>query len=263
MESNKPLLIVKKLVVIAALVGAIIAAYDKGNNLAYLGIAFYTVCAIAVLISHRRTSLLLWFAVVVHVLLFIYIIWDWQSNEIIPCIYCVAAAGFALLAAVAWWKTPVSVLPALLIVAFWYTWPMIFYAHPAHSKTDGKLTMPATVGEETTPADVTTKEIQNNNGTENTGLDSQETDTIEKEQAIQTDQTMQVNNNAFTEKNTITDKQPAAVIPEEEQSSDSTSPVVNEPTNTNPPQQDQAQNNADPKPETSEPPVPEPNLGSG
>ncbi|WP_161821773.1 hypothetical protein [Sporotomaculum syntrophicum] len=257
MENNKLLMLVKKLVVIAALAGAIIAAYERGNNLAYIGIAFYTVCAIAVLISHRRTSLLLWFAVLVHLFLVIYIIWDWQSNEIIPCIYCIAAAGFALLAAVAWWKTPVAVLPAILIVALWYTWPMIFYAQPAHSKTEGKLTVPAAVGEETTPADATIKEIHSNNTTENTGLNNIETGTIGKVQAPQTNQTVKTDNNASTEK---TNQQPAVVIPVEEQSSDSTGQVVNEPTNTDPPQQDPAQNDADPKPE---PPTPEPKQGSG
>jgi hypothetical protein len=66
----------KKLLVLAALVGAIIAAYGKGNTLAYIGIVFYTICAIAVLINHRRTSLLLWFAVLVHAALVGYMVWD-------------------------------------------------------------------------------------------------------------------------------------------------------------------------------------------
>jgi hypothetical protein len=117
---------IKQLLVLAALVGAIIAAYGKGNTLAYIGIAFYAICAVAVIINQRRTSLLLWFAVLAHAALIGYMVWDWQINGIIPCSHCTAAAGFSLFAAVAWWKTPLALLPAVLMIVIWYEWSIIF-----------------------------------------------------------------------------------------------------------------------------------------
>lgn len=126
MWKNETSLKIKQSLVLAALVGASIAAYGKGNALAYTGIAYYTMCAVAVLINHRRTSLLLWFAVLAHAVLAGYLVWDWQINGLIPCSHCTAAAGFALLAAVAWWKIAAAILPALLMLVVWYEWSIVF-----------------------------------------------------------------------------------------------------------------------------------------
>lgn len=126
MWSYETALKIKQLLVLAALVGAIIAAYGKGNALAYTGIAYYAICAVAVVINHRRTALLLWLAVLAHAVLVGYLVWDWQINGLIPCSRCTAAAGFVLLAAVAWWKTAAAILPALLMLVVWYGWSIVF-----------------------------------------------------------------------------------------------------------------------------------------
>jgi len=70
---NLPLL-VKKIIVLAALAGAVIAANGRANALAYLGMAYYLICAVAVVLNHRQTSLLLWSAVLVHTALTGYLI---------------------------------------------------------------------------------------------------------------------------------------------------------------------------------------------
>ncbi len=139
--TSKITLMVKRLLVLSALAGAIIAAIGKSNNLAYIGSSFYIICAIAVFINYRRTSILLWLAVLVHAALTGYLIWQWQNAGVIPCNYCLAAAGFTLLAAVAWWKTPIAFLPAVLMAAIWFGWPMIFYPQSVYNQIDGQVTV--------------------------------------------------------------------------------------------------------------------------
>jgi len=120
----------KRIIVLLALVGAIVAAYYKGNALAYLGILYYSICAVAVVFNYSRTGLLLWTAVAVHFVLISYMFWNWTFSSIVPCRYCMAAAGFALLAATVWHKKNLAVLPAVLMVVIWYWWPTIFYHTP-------------------------------------------------------------------------------------------------------------------------------------
>ncbi|MGI6678437.1 MAG: hypothetical protein ACOX2Q_05055 [Dehalobacterium sp.] len=117
----------KRLLVIVALIGAVIAAYGRGNALSFLGIAFYLLCAAVMLTKHKLTSYLLWFAVLFHAGLTVYSLWLWQTTGVIPCHYCMWAAGFALIAAVAWWRPPVVVLPLLLMLLGWYNWEPFFY----------------------------------------------------------------------------------------------------------------------------------------
>ncbi|MEN6349870.1 MAG: hypothetical protein ABFD08_10800 [Syntrophomonas sp.] len=120
----------KRILVFLALMGAITAAYFKGNALAYLGILYYSICAIAVLFNYHRTNLLLWGAVAVHCVLVGYILWNWTFSSIVPCRYCMTAAGFALLAAITWQKKSLAVLPVILMLVVWYWWPTIFYHTP-------------------------------------------------------------------------------------------------------------------------------------
>lgn len=120
----------KRVFVLLALAGAIVAAYFKGNALAYLGIFYYSICAVAVLLNYHRTNILLWGAVAVHCVLVSYILWDWTFSSIVPCRYCMTAAGFALLAAVTWQKKSLAFLPVLLMLVVWYWWPTIFYHTP-------------------------------------------------------------------------------------------------------------------------------------
>jgi len=108
-----------------ALMGAVAVAYAKGNVLAYVGIAFYVVCAVAVLSGYRRTKLLLWAAVAAHGGLFVYAMCSWAVEGIAPCRYCLTAAGLTTLAAVAWWKKPLAVVPAVLVIAIWFCWPLV------------------------------------------------------------------------------------------------------------------------------------------
>ncbi|MEN6327155.1 MAG: hypothetical protein ABFD18_13260, partial [Syntrophomonas sp.] len=57
-------------------------------------------------------------------------LWNWTFSSIVPCRYCMTAAGCALLAAITWQKKSLAVLTAILIVAVWYWWPTIFYHTP-------------------------------------------------------------------------------------------------------------------------------------
>jgi len=143
---NLPLF-VKNSIVLAALTGAVIAANGRANALAYLGMAYYLICAVAVVRNHRQTSLLLWSAVVVHTALTGYLIWSWLTSGAMPCYYCMAAAGFALLAAVAWWKTPAALVPALLMATVWFAWPLIFYAPSFYAGMEGEITAQTVVRE--------------------------------------------------------------------------------------------------------------------
>jgi len=138
---------VKRIIVLAALAGAVIAANGRANALAYTGIAYYLICAVAVLLNHRLTSLLLWSAVLVHAALTGYLIWEWLTTGATPCFYCLGAAGFALLAAVAWWKTPAALLPAILMATVWFAWPLIFNAPSFYAGIEGQITAHTVVRE--------------------------------------------------------------------------------------------------------------------
>ncbi len=117
----------RKILALIALAAAATSAYNAVGYLVYGGISYYSICAIAILFNHRRANLLLWGAVGVHAVLVGYSLWWWQTDQIIPCIYCFGAAGFALLAATVYTRLPVAILPALLIAGVWFAWPRLFY----------------------------------------------------------------------------------------------------------------------------------------
>lgn len=117
----------KRLVVLAALVFAMISAWGRGNELAFLGIGFYMICFVLVFKNHQRASLFLWFALGVHVILTGYSLWAWQRFGIVPCHYCLLAAGFVFLASMFWWKRSAALLPLLLMLMVWYNWDGLFY----------------------------------------------------------------------------------------------------------------------------------------
>lgn len=116
----------RKIIALIALTGASIMAYNAGNYLSKAGVIYYTICAIALLLNYRRAALLLWAAVGAHAVLVGYSLWLWQSAQVIPCIYCFGAAGFALLAAVVYTRPAAAVVPVVLIAAAWFAWPYAF-----------------------------------------------------------------------------------------------------------------------------------------
>ncbi len=117
---------VRKIFALLALVAAIVAARGAGNYLAYAGVSYYLVCMLAILLRFRWAPYLLWFAVGVHVFLTGWSLWSWHTELIIPCHYCLWAAGFVLLAATAFYRLPAAVLPVLLMVGVWAAWPYAF-----------------------------------------------------------------------------------------------------------------------------------------
>lgn len=116
----------RKILALVALAGAAASAYGAGNYLAYAGTIYYTICAAAVILNYRRTALLLWAAVGAHAVLVGYGMWNWQTAQVIPCVYCFGAAGFALLAATVYTRLPAAIAPALLIAVVGYAWPYLF-----------------------------------------------------------------------------------------------------------------------------------------
>ncbi|HBK53101.1 MAG TPA: hypothetical protein DDZ44_04085, partial [Syntrophomonas wolfei] len=67
----------RKILALLALVAAIIAARGAANYLAYLGVTYYVICMMAILINFRWTAHLLWVGVGFHVLLTGYALWSW------------------------------------------------------------------------------------------------------------------------------------------------------------------------------------------
>ncbi|NPV92710.1 MAG: hypothetical protein HPY50_18230 [Firmicutes bacterium] len=122
-----------KIIVVAALLAAARSAYGSGDLLAYMGIAYYLVCITALVVDHPRTGWLLLFAVAVHAVLTSYAVWRWQALGIIPCHFCLLAAGFALLAAVIYHRPRLAALPLALMVAVWWAWPLVFVDRSAPS----------------------------------------------------------------------------------------------------------------------------------
>lgn len=116
----------RKFLTLIALAGAAASANGAGNYLAYAGTMYYAICAMAILLNFQRTAFLLWAAVGAHAVLVGYALWSWQTAQIVPCIYCFGAAGFALLAATIYTRLAAAVLPLLLIAGAWYAWPSIF-----------------------------------------------------------------------------------------------------------------------------------------
>jgi len=117
---------IRKILALLALVAAIVAAQGAGNIIAYIGIGYYVVCIIAILLRFRWAGGMLWLAVGAHVLLTGWALWNWYTELIIPCHYCLWAAGFVLLAATAFYRLPAAVLPVLLMVAVSAAWPYAF-----------------------------------------------------------------------------------------------------------------------------------------
>ncbi len=113
----------RKIIALIALAGASAMAYGAGNYLSYVGVAYYVICAAAILLNFSRAGLLLWAAAGAHILLAVYSVWNWQAAGIIPCQYCFGAAGFVLIAATALYRLPAVILPVLLMTAVWLAWP--------------------------------------------------------------------------------------------------------------------------------------------
>lgn len=120
----------RRILVLIALAAAAYAAAGRGNTLAYIGMVYYFLCAIAVFRNDPRAAYLLWAAVAVHLALVVYSVWKWQIMSVIPCHFCMAAAGFALLAATAWSSMRLAILPAILMVGVWFAWPLAFAIEP-------------------------------------------------------------------------------------------------------------------------------------
>lgn len=116
----------RKIIALIALAGASAMAYGAGNYLSYVGIAYYFICAAAILLNFSRAGRLLWAAVGAHILLTAYSVWNWQAAGIIPCQYCFGAAGLVLLAATALYRLPAVIMPVLLVTCAWYAWPFMF-----------------------------------------------------------------------------------------------------------------------------------------
>lgn len=116
---------VQKALVLLALTGAMMMAFMAHSSLTYIGILYYLICLVVVLKSDCRTipNQLLWAAVGLHLILICYLLWIWKTIGIFPCFFCIAAAGFALIAATAFSKLPLSVIPMVLLAMLWYNWP--------------------------------------------------------------------------------------------------------------------------------------------
>lgn len=112
--------VIKKVIVVSVLAGAIAMSILAQGVFTWAGIIYYALCAAAVIKKYKYALVMLWAAVVVHTALVGYSLYSTQI-----CPYCLAAAGFVLVAAVAAWKPAITVLPALLIAGIWYAWPWI------------------------------------------------------------------------------------------------------------------------------------------
>lgn len=120
--SGKEITSRQKLLAVLSLAGAVVMAFKAGGDLSWAGIACYTVCMAGIIKNHPRTLAILWAAAGVHVLLTGYS----QVQNLPFCPYCLAAAGFTLLAATSLWKLPAAVVTALLMICVWYAWPWYF-----------------------------------------------------------------------------------------------------------------------------------------
>lgn len=129
---------------VIALLGAIYAANGSGDLLAYMGIAYYILCIIALLTNYQRAGLMLWAAVGVHIGLTGFALWRWQAMGIIPCHYCLLAAGCALVAAVFYARPKLVVFPLILMVSVACAWPYVFEAKnsPAYVQVENELNGP-------------------------------------------------------------------------------------------------------------------------
>lgn len=112
--------------VILLLAGAIVSANYVGDLLAWTGILYYLICIAAILMNYRKAYMMLWAAVGVHVVLVGQSLWNWYYMDIEPCPYCFAAAGLILVAATAFTRMSVAVLPLILMFAVGYAWPWLF-----------------------------------------------------------------------------------------------------------------------------------------
>ena len=140
----------RKFLAMIALTGAAIMAYYAGNYLSKVGVFYYAISAIALLLNYRRSSLLLWAAVGAHAVLVGYSLWQWQAAQVQPCIYCFGAAGFALLAATAYTRLAAAIVPALLIASVWMAWPYVFAdnGQPGFNQQPGLETQYQTSGQQ-------------------------------------------------------------------------------------------------------------------
>jgi hypothetical protein len=158
----------RKILTLIALAAAATTAYGAVNYIAYGGITYYTICAIAILFNYRRASLMLWAAVGVHAVLVSYALWSWQTAGAHPCPYCFGAAGFALLAATIFTRLPAAILPVILITGVWFAWPHVFVkSHAGASQQPVSETQSQTPG--TQPASQPVVVVNTGSGENNTG----------------------------------------------------------------------------------------------
>lgn len=157
----------RKILALIALAAAAITAYGAVNYIAYGGITYYTICAIAILFNYRRASLMLWAAVGVHAVLVSYALLSWQTAGAHLCPYCFGAAGFALLAATVFTRLPAAILPVILITGVWFAWPHVFVkSHAGASQQPVSETQSQTSG--TQPASQPVAVVNTGSGENNT-----------------------------------------------------------------------------------------------
>lgn len=168
---------VRRLLAIVALTGAIGAAYGASSILTWPGIAYYTLCIAALLfIKDRRVVYLLWFAVLFHAVITVgYSLWLWQTQQIIPCIYCFSAFCFALIAAVVMYRLPVAVLPVLLMAGMLYAWPYAFALEPKATASPGNTEVQQVVS----PAETEQATTGNTAGSQNDNTGPVETGKVQ------------------------------------------------------------------------------------
>ncbi|MDD3652981.1 MAG: hypothetical protein PHO01_02165 [Desulfotomaculaceae bacterium] len=124
---------IQRLLAVLVLAGAIYAAYNASGILTWLGVAYYIFCIAALLLfKHPRVRLLLWFAVFAHTLLVGYSLWEWKTEQVIPCLYCFSAAFLALIAAILLYRLPVAIVPVIFFAGMLYAWPYAFAVGPGN-----------------------------------------------------------------------------------------------------------------------------------
>jgi len=122
-----PVLSWQRVLAILALGGAIYNAYGAWSTLTWPGIAWYSLCILALIfVRDPRVVFLLWFAVAAHILFSGYQLWRWQALQVRPCIYCFAAAWCALTAALVMYRPMLATIPPLLLAGMIYAWSDIF-----------------------------------------------------------------------------------------------------------------------------------------
>lgn len=123
--SGSQSLVIKILVMTLLLVSSA-SAYYVGDLLSWTGIAYYSICAVAIFKDYHKAHIMLWAAVGVHSILVGYSMLNWFQEGIEPCPYCFTSAGCILIAATVRTKPAAVVLPAVLVFSVAYSWTWLF-----------------------------------------------------------------------------------------------------------------------------------------